>query len=292
MSIPVTKERYHGNEILVHETKGEAVPTVTDDSEDQPDSRISLMLIEDNDELRMYLEHTLDRTYAVSSFATGDEALEKIKSVMPDFVLSDVMMPGISGLELCSRIKGDIETSHIPVILLTSLAEREDVIKGFNAGADDYITKPFDIFILNKKIASIIKARKTLNSKIIDNDVDEESTAGSLISEIDREFMHKVVTVIDDNLANEEFSVNDLAAEMAMSRSVFFKKIKAITQQNPQELIKAIKMKKAAELILENKYSIAEISYMTGFPNPKYFSTAFKKFHGVSLSKYAEEQNV
>ena len=291
VSIPVSKERYHGNEILVHETKSEAVPTVTDDSGDQPDSRISLMLIEDNDELRMYLEHTLGRTYAVSSFATGDEALEKIKTVMPDFVLSDVMMPGISGLELCSRIKGDIETSHIPVILLTSLAEREDVIKGFNAGADDYITKPFDIFILNKKIASIIKARKTLNAKIIDNDVDEESTSGSVISEIDREFMHKVVTVIGDNLANEEFSVNDLAAEMAMSRSVFFKKIKAITQQNPQELIKAIKMKKAAELILENKYSIAEISYMTGFPNPKYFSTAFKKFHGVSPSKYAEEQN-
>ena len=121
--------------------------------------------------------------------------------------------------------------------------------------------------------------------------MDEESTSGSVISEIDREFMHKVVTVIGDNLANEEFSVNDLAAEMAMSRSVFFKKIKAITQQNPQELIKAIKMKKAAELILENKYSIAEISYMTGFPNPKYFSTAFKKFHGVSPSKYVEEQN-
>lgn len=258
-------------------------------SDNVSNTQLSLMLVEDNDELRMYLEHTLGKTYAVSAFANGDTALEKVKSIMPDFILSDVMMPGISGLELCAKIKSDIETSHIPVILLTSLAEREDIIKGLNAGADDYITKPFDIFILNKKIASIIKARKNLNSKILESAADDDVETGSVISELDKEFMQKVINVITENMANDDFSINDLAAEMAMSRSVFFKKIKAITQQNPQELIRTIKMKKAADLILEDKYSIAEISYMTGFPNPKYFSTAFKKFYGVSPTKYAED---
>ena len=289
VNVPVLKNKYSANEILIDNNHTIDNKDINNIADDVSDSRLSLMLVEDNDELRQYLEHTLGKNYAVSAFANGDAALEKIKSIMPDFVLSDIMMPGISGLELCEKIKGDIETSHIPVILLTSLAEREDVIKGFNAGADDYITKPFDIFILNKKIASIIKARKSLNNKIIDNTDGEADVTASVISELDKEFMHNVVNVITDNLDNDEFSVNDLAAEMAMSRSVFFKKIKAITQQNPQELIRAIKMKKAADLILENRYSIAEISYMTGFPNPKYFSTAFKKFYGISPSKYAED---
>ena len=287
--LPIMKNKYSANEILVHENLYEKDNFTTEQSDNMSDSKLSLMLVEDNDELRMYLEHTLGKNYAVSAFANGDAALENVKSIMPDFVLSDVMMPGISGLELCTKIKSDIETSHIPVILLTSLAEREDIIKGLNAGADDYITKPFDIFILNKKIASIIKARKNLNNKIIESSADNDVETGSVISELDKDFMQKVIIVITENMSNDDFSINDLASEMAMSRSVFFKKIKAITQHNPQELIRAIKMKKAAELILENKYSIAEISYMTGFPNPKYFSTAFKKFYGVSPSKYAED---
>ena len=289
VTLPIMKNKYSANEILVHENSNENGSVTNEQSDNVSNSQLSLMLVEDNDELRLYLEHTLGKNYAVRAFANGDTALEKVKSIMPDFILSDVMMPGISGLELCSKIKSDIETSHIPVILLTSLAEREDIIKGFNAGADDYITKPFDIFILNKKIASIIKARKTLNSKIIESAADEKFETGSVISELDREFMQKVIIVITENMANDDFSINDLAADMAMSRSVFFKKIKAITQQNPQELIRTIKMKKASDLILEDKYSIAEISYMTGFPNPKYFSTAFKKFYGVSPTKYAEE---
>lgn len=289
VTLPIMKNKYSANEILVHENINGKDNLINEQPDSESNSQMSLMLVEDNDELRMYLEHTLGKNYSVSAFSNGDAALEKVKSIMPDFILSDVMMPGISGLDLCSKIKSDIETSHIPVILLTSLAEREDIIKGFNAGADDYITKPFDIFILNKKIASIIKARKNLNNKIIESSADEDVETGSVISELDKDFMQKVVIVITENMANEDFSINELASEMAMSRSVFFKKIKAITQQNPQELIRAIKMKKAADLILENRYSIAEISYMTGFPNPKYFSTAFKKFYGVSPSKYAED---
>lgn len=289
ITIPVEKHRYNANEILAvtHRPMPDAGSDDTD--ENTSDSRLSLMLVEDNDELRQYLEHNLGKRYAVSVFANGDSALASLKSVMPDFVLSDVMMPGLSGLELCSRIKNDIETSHIPVILLTSLAEREDIIRGFNAGADDYITKPFDIFILNKKIANIIHARKAFKEMIVDK-TDDKTPAASAISEIDKEFMHRVVQIIEDNITNEEFSINDLAAEMAMSRSVFFKKIKAITAQNPQELIRDIKMRHAADLVIAGQYSISEIAYMTGFPNPKYFSTAFKKYFGVSPSRYAESR--
>lgn len=289
ISLPICRKKYSSHEILDN-TSLDKYETLAEESAEQNESHPSLMLIEDNNELRQYLDHYLSKNYNVSSFANGNSALENIKSVMPDFVLTDVMMPGISGLELCTKIKNDIETSHIPVILLTSLAEREDIIKGFNAGADDYITKPFDIFVLNKKIASIIKARKSIKEKIIDKkDIDSNDTTLP-ICELDKCFLQKAISVIEENLSNEDFSINDLVAEMAMSRSVFFKKIKAITQQNPHEMIRDIKMKKAAELLKENKYNIAEISYMVGFANPKYFSTAFKNFFGVSPSRFLENE--
>lgn len=289
VSLPISSKKYSNNEILTN-NNADKEDDMTDDITNQNESRPSLMLVEDNDELRQYLDHNLSKTYNVSSFANGNSALEAIKSLMPDFVLTDVMMPGISGLELCSKIKNDIETSHIPIILLTSLAEREDVIKGFNAGADDYITKPFDIFILNKKIASIIKARKSIKEKIIDKNGIEDNDDSLPISDLDKHFLQKAISVIEDNLSNEDFTINDLTAEIAMSRSVFYKKLKAITQQNPHELIRDIKMKKAAELLRENKYTIAEISYMIGFSNPKYFSTAFKSFFGVSPSRFFENE--
>ena len=231
----------------------------------------------------------MNKNYYVIDAPNGEEGLEKIKKEIPDFILSDVMMPGISGIELCKKIKSDIDTCHIPLILLTALSEREDIIKGINAGADDYLTKPFDLNILESKINTIIKNRKLFRKKYIDKTAFSSDEPG--MNELDKKFMKKVMTYIEERMANEDFSIDNLAIEMAMSRSVFYKKIKSLVGQNPQDFIKDIKMKKAANLLREKKYSISEIAYLIGFPNAKYFSTAFKKYFGVSPSQFNEQEN-
>ena len=198
------------------------------------------------------------------------------------------MMPGISGIELCEIIKSNIDTCHIPLILLTALSEREDIIKGINAGADDYLTKPFDLHILESKISTIIKNRKLFRKKFIDKSAFAPDEQG--MNELDKNFMIKVMSYIEEKMANEDFSIDNLAMDMAMSRSVFYKKIKSLVGQNPQDFIKDIKMKRAANLLKEKKYSIGEVAYLTGFPNAKYFSTAFKKYYGVSPSAFCQQE--
>lgn len=240
--------------------------------------------MEDNEELRGYLAHYLGRDYQVLESANGQSALEMVGKETPDFIISDVMMPMLSGMELCQKLKSNIETCHIPIILLTSLAEREDVIKGLNAGADDYITKPFDLSVLQTKIASIINNRRLYHKKFIDKSAFNEESA--VINELDKKFMEKVVGYIEEKMMQEDFSIDTLSLEMAMSRSVFFKKIKSLTGQSPQDLIRDIKMKKAITLLSEKKYNIGEIAYLTGYPNAKYFSTAFKKYYGKTPSEY------
>lgn len=288
VEIPINRNSYNDNEILYKEERTKLI-TKTDNEEDNT-NRLKIVLVEDNDELREYLSRLLNRNYLVSDAPNGEEGLEKIKREMPDFIVSDVMMPGISGIELCRKIKSDIDTCHIPVILLTALSEREDIIKGLNAGADDYLTKPFDLNILESKINTIIKNRKLFRKKYIDKTALTAEEAG--MNELDMNFMNKVVAYIEEKMSNEDFSIDNLSIEMAMSRSVFYKKIKSLVGQNPQDFIRDIKMKKAANLLREKKYSIGEIAYLTGFPNAKYFSTAFKKYYGVSPSLFNGQEKV
>lgn len=245
------------------------------------------MIVEDNEELRSYLAHYLSRDYQVLESANGQSALETVAKETPDFIISDVMMPILSGTDLCRQLKSNIETCHIPIILLTSLAEREDIINGLDAGADDYITKPFDLSVLQTKIACIINNRRLYHKKFIDKSAFNEESA--VINELDKKFMEKVVRYIEDKMMQKDFSIDTLSLEMAMSRSVFFKKIKSLTGQSPQELIRDIKLKKATTLLLEKKYNIGEIAYLTGYPNAKYFSTAFRKYFGKTPSEYISD---
>ena len=246
------------------------------------------MLVEDNEELREYLARYLKQDYSIVESADGQAALEVVRKENPDFIISDVMMPLLSGTELCKQLKSNIESCHITLILMTSLAEREDIIKGLNAGADDYITKPCDPAVLKSKIASIINNRSLYRKKYIDKSAFNDESL--LVNELDKQFMEQVVEYIEEKMMNEDFSIDTLAIEMAMSRSVFFKKIKSLTGQNPQEFIRDIKMKRAATLLREHKYSIGEIAYLTGYPNAKYFSTAFKKYYGCTPSSFVEDE--
>lgn len=286
VEIPINRNSYNSNEILYKEERTKVLMQST--AKDDSTNNLKVLLIEDNDELRDYLSRLLAKNYCVIDASNGEEGLEKIKKEMPDFILSDVMMPGISGIELCEKVKSDIDTCHIPLILLTALSEREDIIKGINAGADDYLTKPFDLHILESKINTIIKNRKLFRKKFIDKSAFSSDEQG--MNELNKKFMIKVMSYIEEKMANEDFSIDNLAIDMAMSRSVFYKKIKSLVGQNPQDFIKDIKMKKAASLLREKKYTIGEVAYLVGFPNAKYFSTAFKKYYGVSPSLFDQKE--
>ncbi len=285
IKIPVSQNNYSSVELIKKDPVAEKKTVHLPDSENKSEKKKSkLLIVEDNEELRSYLAHYLSRNYQVLESANGQLALETASKETPDFIISDVMMPVLSGTDLCRQLKSNIETCHIPIILLTSLAEREDIINGLNAGADDYITKPFDLSVLQTKIAGIINNRRLYHKKFIDKSAFNEESA--IINELDKKFMEKVVGYIEDKMMQEDFSIDTLSLEMAMSRSVFFKKIKSLTGQSPQELIRDIKMKKATTLLSENKYNIGEIAYLTGYPNAKYFSTTFKKYYGKTPSEY------
>ena len=288
VELPIYEKAYNSSEILVKEAFTHQEST-DDEHINEGLSNIRLLLVEDNEELRSYLSHIMRKSYTVFVAANGQEGLEMVKKKNPDIVLSDVMMPVLSGLEMCKILKSNIETCHIPVILLTALSEREEVVKGLNAGADDYMTKPFDMFILESKIKNILKNKELFRKKYLDKSAFTETVSG--MNELDKEFMAKVIEYIEEQMSNEDFNIEALATNMAMSRSSFFKKIKSLTGQNPQEFIRDLRMKKAASFLLEQKYTIGEIAYLVGFPNAKYFSTAFKKYYGTTPSQFAETDN-
>lgn len=220
--------------------------------------------------------------------ADGQEAIDVLSSFNPDFIISDVLMPHVTGLELVNQLKTNIETCHIPIILLTSLAERNDVIKGFETGTDDYITKPFDMPILERKIEAIIRNRTLYKKKYIDRSAFEDNS--KIATNLDKKFMNLVLDKIEENIANENFTIDSLALEIAMSRTVFYNKIRSLTGQSPIDLIIDVRMKKAAALLLKNQYTIAEVAYLTGSTNPKYFSTSFKKYYGVTPTQFIDRE--
>lgn len=285
------------------EAAGQTAPAANGDvtpapqaPDDVPTAAKRLMIVEDNDDLRYYLRHIFEACYHVVDVADGRQALSYLEHQMVDFIISDVMMPGIQGDMLCRKIKQSVATSHIPVILLTAKAGRESMIKGFDCGADDYIPKPFDTEILLAKVHNMMSSREQLRNNIMakyqlkghnDNAVAEAGHTGSsaILNDIDRQFLNHCMTFISDNMEKTDFNVNMLCREMAMSRTILYEKLKALTGQSPGELITIVRMKAAARLLLEG-HQVQEVAIKTGFTDAAYFSTAFKKHYGVSPSRY------
>ena len=290
LEIPCSKDAFKPTELIQKNDFSNNIIEEEDIEESISLKKIKILLVEDNNEIRDYLSKQLRREYRVEEAPDGNKALELAKKTAPDFILSDIMMPGIDGFELCSILKRNIETCHIPILLLSSLSDRADIVKGLSVGADDYITKPFDMAILEMKIKSIVNNRILFKKKFIDKSAIEDEFG--TINPLDKQFLERVIIYVEENLINDDFSIDTIAIEMAMSRSVFYKKLKALTADNPKDFIKEIKMKKAAVLLKEKKYQISEIAYLTGFRNSDYFSTAFKSYYNTSPSKFLEEENV
>ena len=197
-------------------------------------------------------------------------------------------MPVLEGDELCRILKSSVDTSHIPVILLTALSERENIIFGLEAGANDYIIKPFDLSVLKVRIRNILQNRQHLRDTVLSMDTPPEDT--DYTSQLDKEFMDKVMETIEKHLDNGDLTVEDIAGEVNMSRSVFFKKLKTLTGLSPVEFLREIRMKRAAQLIETEEYNMAQIAYMVGLNDSHYFSKCFKQQYGMTPTEYKESR--
>ncbi len=247
-----------------------------------PDQRI--LIVEDNPELLNLLESNLENHFQVISAANGKEGLERLEKTQIDFIISDVMMPEMDGIEFCARVKGNLATSHIPLILLTAKSSYLHQLEGYESGADDYIPKPFQLDLLVLKIRNLLETRAKIQSHFLKAPNLDPSRI--TVSSADEKFLYQAIKIVEDYLEKDGFSVQDLVKELGLSRTLVFEKFKALIGQTPNEFIQSIRLKRAAQLIQESDFKISEIAYLVGFSDPKYFSKTFQKQFGVSPSKY------
>lgn len=255
-----------------------------------PDSP-RIMIVEDNASLRLFLMKSLSDIYQVDGAENGQEAIDKIKVQQPDLIISDVMMSVMDGETMCRTLKSDIETSHIPIILLTALGDKKDILRGLETKADMYITKPFDLMVLRANISNILENREIIRKKLQQASVNIESKTEDIPmpTNLDNEFMQKVTVLVKENLG-KDLTVDTLCAGMNMSRTSFYNKIKALTGMAPNDFIRNIRMQEAATLLKSQRYTVAEVADMMGFADPKYFTDTFKKFYGVPPSIYKKNE--
>ena len=251
---------------------------------DSQDSDISLLIVEDNENLLRFMRETLSDEFSITTAANGREAWQTIAQLQPDIVISDIMMPEMDGFELCQRLKSTFETAHIPIILLTALSGRAEQLQGLGLGADDYLTKPFDMDILRLRLKTLVRNRQLTKSKIINSL--SHGTPVELGNKQNDEFVQKLHLTVKENMGNCDFDKEQFAAAMNVSSSLLYKKIKALTDLSPTDFIKTARLEYAQQLLKAQKYNITEISEMCGFASAAYFSTVFKKQYGVAPSEY------
>lgn len=252
--------------------------------EAEDDHRKFLLVVDDNEEVRKFIADVLQEDYRIKSFSSGSEAISFMEKEIPDLVISDVMMPEMDGFELCKLIKTNESTNHIPVILLTAKSSTSNRIAGLSTGADSYITKPFSIKVLKLNILNLLSTKEILRQKfsgrfIVDSDLEKLTTPEEV-------FIKKLMEIIEMNIENPNFDVNELVKEIGMSRTVLYKKVQTLTNHSVASLIKHIRLKKAADILMNTNYPISEITYMVGFNDRKHFSREFKKVYKLSPTAY------
>ncbi len=249
-----------------------------------------ILIVEDNPDLRSWLAGQLASEYLVVQAENGEQGLQKAQNENPDLIVCDIMMPGMDGLELTRCLKNEFRTSHIPVILLTARSLEDQKIEGIETGADDYITKPFNMRYLQTRIGNILKQRAQLRERYgRDLQVRPDELAASVT---DQEFLRKVVTLIEANMADSDFSVDSMLKNFSFGRTVFYRKMKGITGYAPKDFVRIVRMKKAAALLQHHDLNVSEVAYEVGFNDPEYFSQLFKKHFGMNPSEYQKRKVV
>ncbi len=237
-----------------------------------------VLVVEDSADMRAYIREALVPDYKVLEAADGREGIDTARQVIPDLIVSDIMMPEVDGYELCRVLKHDVRTSHIPIILLTARAAEENILQGLESGADDYVTKPFNTKIVLARIKNLIELRRQLQANI-NRQMNLEPVKTSLTG-IDREFFRELNDLIEKNLADEEFGVEQLSKRLYMGRTTLYRKIQALTGLTPTEFIRSYRLKRGAELLKQDSGTVLEVALRVGFSNSSYFARCFKeKFH-------------
>ena len=294
--LPVSRSAFSEEQIESREIDKIAEITNTEDisvslpvteNNDQP--KYKILLVEDDKDVRDYLKKSLEAEYIVIEAADGVRAYEKVVQDFPDLVLSDIMMPKRDGLELCTMIKNDIRIGHIPVILMTARSMVVHIKEGFQAGADDYIVKPFNMDVLQTRIRSLLASReqlKKLYGKRFSPDV-----MGIEVKSADERFSQKLFDVIEKNISNEKLDVELLCTEIGISRANLYRKLKSITELSPMELIRNKRLEMAAKLLKESEMNVSEIASHLGFNSHSYFSNSFKAFYGCTPTEFVQMKN-
>lgn len=273
--------------VEIIEEKDSSVPTSeSEEATSTIEEKSCILIVEDNNEMRTYLKNSLSKDYRIIEASDGDEVEEHLQEWAPDLIVSDIMMQRMNGDILAQKLKSSVETSHIPIILLTALSDKDNIIKGLDEGADDYITKPFDMSVLRARIRNLLRNRKKLQVAVTSCAPNKDEVIYD--NPLDKEFMKRIDELIEEHLDDSEYSVNGLCRDVGMSRSSLYNKIKALTGQGPNDYSRFIRLKHAAELLAEKQYNVSEVATLTGFGGSKYFSTAFKKQFGQSPSKYGK----
>jgi DNA-binding response OmpR family regulator len=243
-----------------------------------------VLVVEDDPDLRLFIRRELAGNYEVITAKNGEDGLRKAFFKYPDIIISDVMMPVMDGLEFCSIIKNDERTSHTPVILLTARYSEEKHVEGFEAGADDYIYKPFNVTLLKSRIDNLLLQR----SKLIENFQNNTSLFFDHegVDDSNQQLMQSIIDIVLENISKEKINAEFISKRIHISRSLLYLKIEAISGQTVNEFIRSIRLKKAAQLLLQKKMSVTEIAYAVGFSSQPYFSRCFSNMFHVSPSKY------
>ena len=243
-----------------------------------------ILIVEDNQDVRTYVREHLDTDYQVKEACDGADGFEKATDIIPDLIISDVMMPGMNGFELCSKLKTDERTSHIPVILLTARASGESKLEGLETGADAYLIKPFDAKELQVRIKNLIEQRRELRERFSREITLQPQDIA--ITSTDERFLQRALNLIEKHLDNPDFDLATFTKNIGMSRTHLHRKLHALTNQSPTEFVRTIRLKRAASLLKQNYGNVAEITYKVGFNNPAYFAECFRKQFGQLPSEY------
>lgn len=248
-----------------------------------------LLVVEDNPDICEYISESFSDSFEVITAEEGEAGYRAAISQIPDIIVTDIMMPGMDGITFCKIIKGDVRTSHIPVIMLTAKDSLQNKEEGYLAGADSYLTKPFSASLLRSRIHNLLESRKKLANQFSNNlniSSDKSIILHESLNQLDNEFIQKITQIIEDNLKSEKIDVAYLADKLCMSKSTLYRKIKALTGISTNEYVRKIKMQNAEKLMLEGRYTISEIAFRVGMNSPVYFRQCFKEEFGISPSEY------
>lgn len=297
VTIPLQKDCYEASDFLVkdspilkadltkerdgqEEKTTDAVPSAPS----APFNRRTILLIEDDNDVREFLLSELESCFDLKVASDGKAGIAMAKELDVDLIVSDVMMPGMNGFELTKRLKNSFETSHIPIILLTALSTDENVLEGTESGADAYITKPFSPQLLMARILQLLNQREILRQKF--GKVPQEIRSAMLRNEQDSLFVKRLDSIVYSRLGEQDLSVDKVAGLLHLGRTIFYKKVRGTTGYTPNEYIRVIRLRKAAELLKEGEKNVSEVAYAVGFDNPYYFSKCFKEQFGMPPSQY------